>query len=277
MRKRSLMQKALIKLKAPKHFLRGTVDDKNEPTLRFGLSPSELERIDIQYIHVKAEELIHTISRATLTIGSRVFSIPTHASINTNPTTIHHIISTTAELQALTSSESTPITDFSQNTFDLIEMLEQIGMRDILLRILGTVENRFRQTLRLGTHRLRLPRHIKEEEEGALDFLETILYLRDHYAISPQARNGDYTSAYHTGMECISSLKALSSIDKSLLPDDFNYLPEFLGHLQEEMPTWTSVVRNPEHRTSYIEDYIDDDDTADDSTRLIVWGRRSSR
>ncbi|KAJ8502510.1 hypothetical protein ONZ45_g11696 [Pleurotus djamor] len=344
----------------------------------FDRSPSELERIDIQYIHVKAEELIHTISRATLTIGGRMFGIPTYSGTNTKPA-IFHIIFRTAELQALAHSENTPIIDFCQKTLDLIDMLEQLEMMGILLRILRTVENRLRQALRLGTGRVRLPRHIQEEEEGAFDYLQTILYYQNYYytldracdpsaaysiceedverasesiqfsrsrlermsspsnyhrmnfldsllpsiyyhsirgqveecfsycaealeVIQPciasttrkkdiihagalqsqvgilywfasaQARNGDYTSAYYTGTECFSSLVALSNIDKSLLPDNFDYLPEFLGYLQEEMPTWTSVVRNPERRTSYIDDDIDDDNTADDSTRLIVWG-----
>ncbi|KAJ8502513.1 hypothetical protein ONZ45_g11695 [Pleurotus djamor] len=328
----------------------------------FDRSPSEVDNVGIRYIRLKAMELIDTISMATLITGVMIASDPsTYNVLPVVQPALHNIMFKMAELQALTSSKDILISELYENTFDLFVMLRLLGIPDISLGILGAVENRLRQTLRLGTHRLRLPRHINEEEEQALDFLEKTLSLRDYYAIShacyqsaacsirdedvkraseyiqfsrsrlerraspsnyhrqveecfsycaealeviqpciasttpensitahagtlqtqvavlnclsfAQARDGDYTSAYYTGMGCMTSLRALSNIDKSRLPVDFNYLPDFMEYLQEEMPTWTSYVRNPEHRTSYIEEYVDDDDTADDSTRLIVWG-----
>ncbi|KAJ8507025.1 hypothetical protein ONZ45_g10566 [Pleurotus djamor] len=72
-----------------------------------------------------------------------------------------------------------------------------------------------------------------------------------HYLSVAQVRACDYTSAYHTGMNCITSINALSDIRESLLPDDFEYFPYLLEYSQQELPTRTSIVRNPEHRTSY--------------------------
>ncbi|KAJ8473699.1 hypothetical protein ONZ45_g16203 [Pleurotus djamor] len=348
----------------------------------FDPSPSEVDKVGIQYIRLKAMELIDTISTATLITGVTVLSNSSaYTVLPVVRPALHNIIFKTAELQALTSSNDILISELCENTSDLLDMLEALESPDILLGILGAVENRLRQTLRLGTHRLRLPRHIKEEEEGALDFLEKTLSLRDYYAIShacyqsaacsirdedlkraseyiqfsrsrlerraspstfhrmkflnslmpsiyyhstrgqaedcfsyckealeviqpciasttlenvnvinsasaiqrqtevldllafAQVRNSDYTSAYYTGMACMTSLTALSNLDKSQLPDNFDYLPHILEAMQQDMPTWTSLMRNPEHRrSSYIEDYIDDDDTADDSTRPVVWG-----
>ncbi|KAJ8473700.1 hypothetical protein ONZ45_g16201 [Pleurotus djamor] len=345
----------------------------------FDRSPSELSRIDIQYIYVKTEDLIRTISRATLDIGKKLVDIGHAYSGTPTKPTMHHIIFRTAELQALATSGNILIRDLRQHTIPLVRMLNQLGAMDIVQNMLDTIEHRLRQTLRLGTYRLRLPRHVKEEEEDALDFLELILRRQHCYTsrhvcnqsaacslcdgdikrasehiqfsrsrlerraspsndsrmrflwslrpsirfhairgeveqcfsycaealevIQPclvsttrekniiragalqlqvdvlvplsfaQARNGDYTSAYYTGTECFSSLIALSNIDKSLLPDNFDYLPYVSEYMQRKMPTWTSVVRNPENRrTSYIEDYIDEDDPCHGSPRQIEWG-----
>ncbi|KAJ8473698.1 hypothetical protein ONZ45_g16202 [Pleurotus djamor] len=344
-------------------------------------SPSEVDKVGIQYIHLKVMELIDTISMANLITRVMMPSDPvTYSGLPVVQPALHNIIFKTAELQALTSSKDVLISELCENAFNLTDMLEALESPDILLGIVGAIENRLRHTLRLGTHRLRLPRHINEEEEQALDGLETILYLRDYYAIryaydqsaayslrdedfkraseyiqfsrsrlelraspsnrhrlnfldslmpsiyhhsirgqveqcfsycaealeviqpciasttpeipitvhagalqkqveilywfaSAQARNGDYTSAYYTGMECMTSLRALSNLDKSQLPDNFDYLPEFLGYLQQYVSTWTSVVRNPENRrTSYIEEYVDEDDTCDGSPRQIELG-----
>ncbi|KAJ8507011.1 hypothetical protein ONZ45_g10583 [Pleurotus djamor] len=346
----------------------------------FDRSPSELDDVDIQYINLKAMKLIGTISAVTFTseVTRALPPMTIYTVFPMVPPAPHNIVFSIVKLQALASSENTPIEDFSQNTFNLIDMLEQLEMMDILLRILGTVENRLRQTLGLGTRKLRLPRHIKEEEEDALDYLEAILYYQNYYGLpsqcdhsaacsicdehvkrtseyiqfsrsllvrraSPsnyhrikfsdslmpsiyyhstrgqveacfgycsealeviqpciasttrkipinhagalqfqvsvlgwlavaQVRDCDYTSAFHTGMACMTSLKALSNIDKSALPDNFDYMTRILEDMYEEMPTWTSVVRNPEHRTSYIEEYIDEDDAGDGSPRQIEWG-----
>ncbi|KAJ8454378.1 hypothetical protein ONZ45_g19332 [Pleurotus djamor] len=351
----------------------------------FDHSLSELDHVDLQYVHLKAMKLIGAISVATLKIcGAKLSANLIYARTITKPA-MYNIIFRTAQLQALVSRENIPITDLCRKTLPLVRMLNHLGAMGIIQKLLGTVEIRLRQTLRLGIHRLRLPPHIKEEEEDAFDALERILYSQQMYGlgygcgksstadsichwdikrapeyiwfsrsrlerraapsihhcmrflrslmpsiyyhtirgqveecityclealevIQPcthmtstsrenpnivvaagalqsqilvldhlslmQALDCDYTSAYHTGLNCITSIKVLSNIDKSMFPDDLDCFPGVSEYYQRKMPTWTSVVRNPEHRISYIEDSVDNDDAGDGSPgpRQIEWG-----
>ncbi|KAJ8507945.1 hypothetical protein ONZ45_g9735 [Pleurotus djamor] len=85
----------------------------------------------------------------------------------------------------------------------------------------------------------------------------------------------DYTSAYHTGMECVATIKALADFHASL-PANFNSLHVLMDILERDLHTLTSIVRDPCRLGSYAEDeeYPEGDDNVFqvEVAGYIEWG-----
>ncbi|KAJ8489591.1 hypothetical protein ONZ45_g13522 [Pleurotus djamor] len=96
-----------------------------------------------------------------------------------------------------------------------------------------------------------------------------VLQLRSHtlYRLAwAQRFSAQYTLAYHTGLQCVASIEALSRI-KIALPKDFRSLYYHRSRLEQGFHSLTSIVREPSQSTSRIEEYLEDD-----GSQLVQWG-----
>ncbi|KAJ8489595.1 hypothetical protein ONZ45_g13525 [Pleurotus djamor] len=87
-------------------------------------------------------------------------------------------------------------------------------------------------------------------------------------------RAGHFTEAFHAGIQCMAASEELLSMDV-YLPFDFKMPLQERAYLKYYLPTFTSIVRGPVFRTSWIEEHtddVDDGDASDGDDAEVEWG-----